>query len=99
MKAFGELLAAMRRKEEAGKTLLDQTMILFGSNLGNANAHDTRNLPLVLAGGGFQHGHYLAGNEKDNLPLCNLFVQMLQKLGLETDEFGSSTASSVTGLT
>ncbi len=99
MKSVAELLASMRRKEEAGKTLLDQTMVLFGSNLGNANAHDTRNLPLILAGGGFKHGQFLTGNEKDNAPLCNLFVQMLQKLGLETDEFGSSTGAGISGLT
>jgi hypothetical protein len=98
MKAIAELLGKMHGKSEAGQTLLDQTMILFGSNLGNANSHDTRNLPLLLAGGGFQHGQFLAGNEKDNTPLCNLFVQMLQKLGLELDEFGSSTSSGIKSL-
>ncbi len=99
MQAVADLLAAMRRKEEAGKSLLDQTMLLFGTNLGNANSHDTRNLPLILAGGGFQHGQFLAGNEKNNTPLCNLYVQLLQRMGLPIESFGSSTSMSVTGLT
>ena len=71
---------------------------MFCSNLGNANNHDWHNLPLVLAGGGFKHGQHLAFDAKNNQPMCNLFVQMLQRMGLETDSFGSSRASSLPGL-
>lgn len=96
--AFAKLLGALKQKTEGGTPLLDNTMVLFGSNLGNANSHDWTNLPVLLAGGGFKHGQHLAFDEKHNVPLCNLFVQMLQKMGQETNAFGSSTSTSVPGL-
>ena len=74
-------------------SLLDSTMVLFGSNLGNASSHDTKNMPIVLAGGGFEHGQHLAFDRKDNYPLPNLYVSMLQRLGIETDRFGTGTAT------
>ena len=98
MNAFNKLLAALKQKTEGGSPLLDNTMVLLGSNLGNANSHDWTNLPILLAGGGFQHGQHLAFDSKNNVPLCNLFVQMLQKLGMETNAFGSNSATSVPGL-
>src|SRR3954452_23309383 len=76
-----------------GETLLDRTMILYGSNLGNANTHVTTNLPTLFAGGGFKHGQHLAFDAEHNYPLPNLFVSMLQRLGLETDRFASSTGT------
>lgn len=89
--ALNSLLTGLKAKKEGAGSLLDSTMVLFGSNLGNANSHDTRNLPVLLAGGGFKHGRHIAGDTKENTPLCNLFVTMLQKMGMETDSFGSST--------
>ena len=97
MRAVGKLLGALKQKTEGGAPLLDNTMVLFGSNLGNANSHDWRNLPVLLAGGGFNHGQHVAFDAKNNVPLCNLFVQMLRKMGVESDGFGSSTATSVPG--
>ncbi len=88
---FSEFLAQMKAKREAGGTLLDNTVTLFGSNLGNANAHDPRNNPVLLAGGGLKHGRYLAHDPKNNTPLCNLFVHMLNQMNLNTDKFASST--------
>lgn len=96
--AFAKLLGALKQKTEGGAPLLDNTMVLLGSNLGNANSHDWTNLPILLAGGGFKHGQHLAFDPKQNVPLCNLFVQMLQKMGQETSAFGSSSAASVPGL-
>lgn len=96
--AFAKLLGALKQKTEGGAPLLDNTMVMLGSNLGNANSHDWTNLPILLAGGGFKHGQHLAFDAKHNVPLCNLFVQMLQKMGQETSAFGSSTATSVPGL-
>lgn len=98
MRAFSKLLGALKQKTEGGAPILDNTMVLFGSNLGNANSHDWRNLPVLLAGGGFKHGQHLAYDAQNNVPLCNLFVQMLQKMDLETDRFGSSESTSVPGL-
>ena len=68
-------------------SLLDHSMILFGSNLGNASNHSTKNLPILLAGGGFRHGQHLAFNADDPPPLSNLYVSMLQRLGIESDKF------------
>jgi Protein of unknown function (DUF1552) len=92
-----DLLGKLKTKNEAGTPLLDQTMVLFGSNLGNANSHDTRNLPILLAGGGFKHGRHVAFDSNKNTRLCNLFVTMLERLGVETGTFGSSTGT-LTGL-
>jgi hypothetical protein len=68
-------------------------MILCGSNMGDANTHDNTNLPILLAGGGLQHGQHLAFKRDNNKPLCNLFVTMLQNMGIETDAFGSSAGT------
>ena len=86
---FANLLGQMKFRQEADSTLLRRTSILFGSNLGNANMHNTRNLPIVLSGGGFKHGQYVPTAE--DTPLSNLFVTMLNDLGLETESFGQST--------
>jgi hypothetical protein len=93
MKAIGEFLTKLKTTREQDGTLLDHSMILFGSNLGNASNHSTKNLPILLAGGGFKHGQHLAFNPNDSPPLSNLYVSMLQRLGLEADHFGSSTGT------
>jgi hypothetical protein len=89
-KALAGLLTKLKSSQEDGTTLLDRTMVLFGSNLGNASSHDTKNMPVVLAGGGFRHGQHLAFDEKRNTPLCNLYVSMLHRLGVEAESFASS---------
>lgn len=86
-------LSRLRQAEEGGGTLLDHTQVLYGSNLGNGNNHDTRNLPICLAGGGFKHGRHLAFDRANNYPLPNLFVSLLQRLGIEEDRFASSTGT------
>ncbi|QDU27717.1 hypothetical protein ETAA8_28060 [Anatilimnocola aggregata] len=93
MKLFGELLAKLRATPEVGGNLLNHTTILFGSNLGNASSHSNINMPIVVAGGGYRHGQHLAFDPKKNPPLSNLYVQMLQRLGLDIDSFGSSTGT------
>jgi len=93
MGCFDSLLTQMKEKREPGGTLLDKTSILFGSNLGNANAHDPRNLPVVLAGGGYDHGRFIARRKGNPTPLCNLFVRMLNDAGIETESFGQSTGT------
>lgn len=96
--AFAEFLARLKSVEEHGRTLLDHTAVLFGSNLGNASSHDWRNLPIVLAGGEYRHGAYVAHDTQNNTPLANLFVLLAQHMGMEIDRFGSSTAESIRGL-
>jgi Protein of unknown function (DUF1552) len=98
MRVFGGLLTALKKSQEGGGNLLDRTALLFGSNLGNANSHDTKNLPVILAGGGFRHGQHLKLDTDHNTPLSNLFVQTLQRIGVETEAFGTSTRASVPGL-
>lgn len=93
MKMFGGFLSKLAESKESGSSLLDNTMVLFGSNLGNASSHDTRNMPIILAGGGFRHGQHLAFDQQNNYPLPKLFVSMLQRLGLETDTFASCTGT------
>ena len=96
--AFADFLDKLKSIEDEGSSLLDQTAILFGSNLGNASAHDWHNLPIIIAGGGFKHGQYVAHDEDNNTPLANVFVAMAQRMGVEIDHFGSSTAAGIRGL-
>lgn len=95
---FNRFLSQLKSLDENGSPLLDKTAVLFGSNLGNASAHDWHNLPIILAGGGYRHGAYVAHDEKNNTPLSNLFVSLAQRMGLEIDRFGSSTAAGIRGL-
>lgn len=96
-KALHDFLAKLKDTKEEGGNLLGKTMVLYGSNLGNSSSHDTRNMPIVLAGGPFKHGQCLAFDEKNNKPLANIFVAMLQALGLPIDRFGSSTGARLPG--
>ena len=97
-RAFNEFLNKLTSIEEAGRPLLDHTAVLFGSNLGNASSHDWRNLPIIVAGGGYRHGAYVKHDPSNNSPLANLFVSMGQRMGLGIERFGSSTAETIRGL-
>ncbi|MFN7930074.1 MAG: hypothetical protein U0Y68_19550, partial [Blastocatellia bacterium] len=91
MTVLNKLITSLASKSESGERLLDRTMVLYGSNMGEANIHDNTNLPIILAGGGFKHGQHIAFSRQHNTPLSNLFVSMLHRLGIETNAFGSST--------
>ena len=93
LSTFSGFLTQLGQRSAQGTRLLDHTAVLFGSNLGNANAHDPSNLPVILAGGGYRHGQYVAYDKKNNIPLCNLFVNMLNNMGVETESFATSTGS------
>jgi hypothetical protein len=93
MKLLAELFTGLKSRTEGGETLLDRTMILYGSNLGNANTHVTTNLPVLFAGGGFQHGQHLAFDRERNYPLPNLFVSVIQRLGINEDRFSTATGT------
>ena len=65
----------------------------MGLTLGTPLLHSWRNLPILLAGGGYKHGHHVAHNSENNTPLANLFVPLAQRMGLDINSFGSSTHS------
>jgi hypothetical protein len=90
-----QLKQILLKKE--GESLLDRTMVFFSSNLGDASKHSVKNMPVLLAGGGFRHGQHLAFDENNHPPLCNLYVSMLERMGIPADRFGSSSGS-LTGL-
>jgi len=93
MRLLADLFKGLKGVEEGGETLLDRTMVLYGSNLGDANAHSTANMPTLLAGGGFRHAGHLSFDRNQNYPLPNLFVSMLQRLDIEAEKFASSTGT------
>jgi hypothetical protein len=93
MKLLAGLFGDLKARKEDGESLLDRTMILYGSNMGNANTHVTTNLPVIFAGGGFKHGQHLAFDRERNYPLPNLFVNVLQRFGIEADKFATSTGT------
>jgi len=89
MRLFAELMQKLENSKEGNHSLLDQTAILFGSNLGNASSHNNTNLPIIAAGGRFRHGQHIAYEDGKAPPLCNLLVSYLQHVGVETDQFSS----------
>jgi len=94
---FAKFLARLAKMEDGERTLLDSTAVLFGSGIGDANTHKNSDLPIILAGGGYRHGEFKqvpsAGPNK--VPLGNLFVDLAQRMGVETEAFGTSTGRSV----
>ena len=90
---FGKFVARLAKMQDGERSLLGATTVLFGSGIGDANTHKNSDLPVILAGGGYRHGEFkkipAAGPNK--VPLCNLYVDIAQKMGVETETFGSST--------
>ena len=91
--ALAAFLSALAATKEDGEMLLDRTMVLYGTPMGSANSHSNTNLPVLLAGGGFKHGQHLAFDKENNYPLANLYVSMLQRMGIETGEFSTGKAT------
>ncbi|WP_437188434.1 DUF1552 domain-containing protein [Planctomicrobium sp. SH668] len=89
---LGYLCERMKGIDEGNGTLLDHSMILMGCGMSDGNAHDPRNLPIVVAGKGngtLKTGQHIAAPV--DTPLCNLYVNMLHQMGIEADSFGDST--------
>jgi hypothetical protein len=76
-----------------GANLIDDTMVILTSNLGNASSHDNRNMPVLFGGGGYKHGQHLGFSNTNNYPLPNLYLSMLQNLGMEAEKFATSTGT------
>jgi hypothetical protein len=91
MALLHKTFSSMAARKENGERLLDRTMVFYGSSMGDANIHDNTNLPILLAGGGFKHGQHIVFRRDNNAPLCNLFVSMMQRMGVGSDEFASSS--------
>jgi hypothetical protein len=97
MKTLRDFFTQLRDTKEESESLLDRTMVFFSSNLADASKHSVKNMPVLFAGGGFKHGQHLAFDEDNHPPLCNLFVSMLQRMGIEAGKFASSSGT-LTGL-
>jgi hypothetical protein len=93
LKLFADFLGKMKSTDDGGQTLLDQTIVLHASHLGNASSHMGDNLPILVAGGGFKHAGHVAYDRKKNAPLSNLFVRMLQQMEIPLERFGASTGT------
>ena len=93
VRAWGDFVEQLHGKKESGNTLLSNTSVLLTSNLGNASNHDNRNMPVLLAGGHFRHGQHIGFDQKRNYPLPNLYVNLLQAVGLPIETFRSSTGT------
>ncbi len=93
---FAGFLSKLKSTKDAeGRPLLDTTTVLFGSGMGNASSHSSRNLPIIAAGGGMKHGkhHRFERKGRDGRPLSDLFVTLLQQLGVEREEFSTSQSN------
>lgn len=89
---FGKFLRELsNRKDPDGRCLLDTTAVMYGSGMGNANTHDNSRLPVLVAGGPFKHGTHQAidrENPSDTTPLLgDLYLTLMQSMGVETDRF------------
>jgi hypothetical protein len=91
LRVFGEFLDKLKKSEEGEHNLLECSVVFYTSNLGNSSSHDNNNLPIILAGGGFKHQGHVAFDRQRNTLLSNLYVRMMQQMGIEAKAFGAST--------
>jgi len=95
MRQINALLNDLKSVREDQDTLLDRTMVYFGSHFGDANQHVCFNMPVLLAGGGFKHGQHIGFDREPtlNYPLTNLLLSMIHRMGIDADKFSSSTGT------
>jgi hypothetical protein len=91
MEQYAYLLKRMGETRHGERTLLDRTLVLQGSGMGDPNSHDHHNLPLSVAGGLVKGNNYIAAAKET--PMCNLLVSMMQMLDVEQTQFGDSTGT------
>ena len=92
MELFARMLGRMSRIDEGnGRSLLDNVLICYGSGISDGNKHNHDDLPILLAGGGgglLQGGRHIKYEKKT--PLCNLYLDMMHRMGVPTESFGDS---------
>ncbi len=93
---WADFLRDLAETDDGQGSLLDNTCVLLTSNLGNASNHSNRNMPVLVAGGPFRHEGHLAFDRNNNYPLPNLYLSILQQMGLEIDQFASSNGTLLT---
>jgi len=92
MLCLNRFLNQLKEKTDAaGRPLLDTTVVMFGTGMGDASRHSNRNLPTIVAGGGFQHGKHIT-NPDNTLLLGDVFISILRQMGIETDAFSNATS-------
>lgn len=92
---MARFMAKLKDAKTSHGNLLEETIVFFGSGLGDASRHSNRDLPIILAGGGFKHGTHVNAMQKigRQTPLNNLYTTMLQHFGVETDRFNNATGT------
>jgi hypothetical protein len=94
IEAFARFLDRLAAIEDTdGARMLDRTMTLFGSGMGNGSSHSNKDLPILLAGGGFRHGEHKSYPQDRRVPLCNLYTTMLQRFGGEIERFNKASGT------
>jgi hypothetical protein len=100
---LARFLEYLKATEEGGKTMLDHSMVMYGSgmNSGEKGDHSPKNLPLILAGGsawGMKHNQHIAHDVTKHPPMTNVLTTVIQKMGVEVEKFGDATGT-LPGLT
>lgn len=92
---FGKFISRLANIQDGDQTLLDSTAVMFGSGMGNGAKHTNSDLPIIMAGGGYGRGEFkkVASSGLNKVPLCNLFVDIAQEMGVPTESFGTSTGT------
>ncbi|WP_442510032.1 DUF1552 domain-containing protein [Novipirellula sp. SH528] len=95
LEQFGKFLTRLAAIQDGDQSLLESTAVLFGSGMGNGSSHTNTDLPILMAGGGYGRGEFkkVGSKRSGNVPLCNLFVDIAQRMGVEKDSFGTSTGT------
>lgn len=88
---FGKFVTRLSELTDGDQSLLDSTAVLFGSGMADANSHTNDDLPIIMAGGGYGRGEFKKVAQR--VPLCNLYLDVIQRLGIEAESFGTSTGT------
>ncbi|MEM6691246.1 MAG: DUF1552 domain-containing protein, partial [Planctomycetota bacterium] len=92
---FNRFITRLRKTNDGERSLLDTTAVLFGSGMSDGNRHKNTDLPIILAGGGYGKGDFRDVREEvsGKVPLCNLFLDIAHRMGIQSDRFGTSTGA------